>query len=121
MLAYATVGTNDMEKAGAFYDAILSELGGSRFMENERLIAWSAGDGAGFGVIKPYDENPATISNGGMLSFACSSTDQVDSLYAKVLEMGGTDEGAPGERMEGMYMAYWRDLDGNKMNFLHRA
>lgn len=118
MLAYATLGTNDLPRAAAFYDAVLAEIGGKRMMEEEGyFIAWSTGEnGAGLGITIPYDKRPATVGNGCMVALQASSRDQVDRIHAKALALGGADEGAPGQRSEGFYAAYFRDLDGNKLN-----
>ena len=117
MLAYTTIGTNDLPRAAAFYDELLSLIGAKRFMENEQFIAWgSSQDGAGLGVTKPFDGQAATVGNGVMVALGADSRDTVDRLYAKALELGGSDEGAPGQRFEGFYAAYFRDLDGNKLN-----
>ena len=117
MLAYTTIGTNDLPRAAAFYDELLSLIGAKRFMENEQFIAWgSSQDGAGLGVTKPFDGQAATVGNGVMVALGADSRDTVDRLYAKALELGGSDEGRPGLRFEGFYAAYFRDLDGNKLN-----
>lgn len=117
MLAYATIGTNDLPRAAVFYDQLLALIGAQRFMENEQFIAWgSSQDGAGLGVTKPFDGQAATVGNGVMVALGADSRDTVDRLYAKALELGGSDEGAPGQRFEGFYAAYFRDLDGNKLN-----
>ena len=118
MLAYATVGTRDLPRAGAFFDTLLAEIGAKRFMEDPgKFIAWGTGqDGAGLGVTVPFDGNPATVGNGCMVALQAGSREQVDRLHARALELGGSDEGAPGQRMEGFYAAYFRDLDGNKLN-----
>ena len=118
MLAYATVGTRDLPRAAAFFDTVLAELGAKRFMEEpDYFIAWATGrDGAGLGVTVPFDKQPATVGNGCMVALQANSREQVDRVHAKALELGGTDEGAPGQRSEGFYAAYFRDLDGNKFN-----
>jgi predicted lactoylglutathione lyase len=116
MIGYVTIGTNDLERAAAFYDGLLTLLGAQRYMENERLVAWSAGqDKPGIGICKPYDGNAASVGNGMMVSLATSGPDQVQALHAKALELGGSDEGAPGRRFGPFYGAYFRDLDGNKL------
>jgi catechol 2,3-dioxygenase-like lactoylglutathione lyase family enzyme len=116
MIGYVTIGTNDLDRAAGFYDEILSFFGGKRFMENERLVAWSAGENQpGVGICKPFDGNPASVGNGMMVSLMASSPEQVQSVHAKALELGGSDEGAPGQRMPQFYGAYFRDLDGNKL------
>jgi predicted lactoylglutathione lyase len=117
MIGYVTLGTNDFDKAAAFYDALLAELGAKRFMEDERFIAWTNGPGApAVSIIRPADGQPSTCGNGTMVALAVDSTEKVDSMHAKALELGGTDEGAPGFRGDTFYAGYFRDLDGNKLN-----
>ena len=117
MIGYVTLGTNDLARAAQFYDAIAAELGTGRMMENEQFIAWGTpGGGAGIGLTKPYNKEPATVGNGVMVAFAAKDRDQVDRLHALALSLGGTDEGAPGLRGGSFYAAYFRDLDGNKLN-----
>lgn len=98
-----------------FYDAVRAEVGAKRFMEElDYFIAWgSPQDGAGLGITYPFDKNPATVGNGTMVALNATSREQVDRVYAKALELGGTDEGAPAQRSPGFYAAYFRDLDGN--------
>ncbi len=120
MIGYVTLGTNDMEKAAAFYDALLGELGAGRVMEAETFIAWGTGPAApAVSVTKPQDGNPATVGNGVMVALAVESNEKVDRIHAKALELGAADEGAPGERGPGFYAAYFRDPDGNKLNAFH--
>ncbi len=117
MIGYVTLGTNKMDEAAAFYDALLGTLGASRMLESETFIAWSAGTGSpAISIIKPQDGNAATVGNGVMVAIAVDSSEKVDALHAKALELGGTDEGAPGSRMDNFYAGYFRDLDGNKLN-----
>ncbi len=118
MIGYVTLGTNDLERAAKFYDALLGEIGAKRFMEFERFIAWSVSPTSpGLGLTHPFDGNKATVGNGVMVAFAVDSTDKVDRLYAKAMELGATDEGPAGPRGEGFYAGYFRDPDGNKLNF----
>lgn len=118
MLAYATLGTRDLVRAAAFYDAVLAEIGAKRFMEEpDEFIAWGNSEhGAGLGITYPFDKEPASVGNGTMVALAADSREAVDRLHAKAIELGGTDEGAPGQRYPGFYAAYFRDLDGNKLN-----
>jgi predicted lactoylglutathione lyase len=67
-------------------------------------------------VISPYDKNPASVGNGSMVALIMDSKEKVDRLHRKALELGGKDEGSPGQRGEGFYAGYFRDLDGNKLN-----
>ncbi len=120
MIGYVIVGTNDLPRAADFYDALLGQMGARRFMASDRFIAWGVNPAQPmFSVAKPYDGKPATRGNGSMVALAVDSSDKVDALYNKALELGATDEGAPGERMKGFYAAYFRDLDGNKLNFYY--
>jgi predicted lactoylglutathione lyase len=118
MLAYATLGTRDLPRAAAFYDAVLAEIGARRSMEEpDYFIAWDKGDGgAGLGITWPFDKQAATVGNGTMVALEAASREAVDRLHAHAIELGGTDEGAPGQRWPGFYAAYFRDLDGNKLN-----
>ena len=120
MISYITLGTNDMDRAAKFYDALLAEVGAKRLMENERLIIWGTPGSTSLAVIKPFDGNGATVGNGVMVALAASSPEQVAAIHKKALELGGTDEGAPGPRGDGgMTIGYFRDLDGNKLNAIH--
>lgn len=117
MIGYVCIGTNDLERAAKFYDTLLADLGAKRFMELDRGIAWAASPTTpGLAVMKPFDGKPATVGNGVMVAFAVDSREKVDAFYNKAIELGGTDEGAPGPRGEGFYAGYFRDLDGNKLN-----
>ena len=118
MIGYVTLGTNDLLRAAAFYDALLGEIGAKRMMENEQFIAWSVSqDQPGLGVTKPFDKKPATVGNGVMVAFQVDSTAKVDALHRKALQLGAKDEGAAGPRGGGFYAGYFRDPDGNKLNF----
>lgn len=117
MIGYTTVGSNDLARAGSFYDALFESLGARRLFEAETFIAWGRDmQSPGFSVAKPFDGNPATVGNGVMIALAMRSPDDVAALHALALELGAGDEGAPGDRGNGFYAAYFRDLDGNKLN-----
>lgn len=120
MIGYVTLGTNDIGRAAKFYDELLKVLDAKRGMETDTFIAWSVKPNApALSVIKPYDGKQATVGNGVMVALAVGSQAQVDVLYKKALELGGKDEGAPGLRGGNFYAAYFRDLDGNKLNAFH--
>jgi hypothetical protein len=123
MIGYVTLGTNDIDKAAKYYDELLSDIGASRMMGNERFIAWGTSPGAPMlCVIKPIDDKPATVGNGVMVSLFMDSTDKVDALYKKAMELGSADEGAPGARGDGsFYGGYFRDSDGNKLCAFHMS
>ena len=120
MIGYITLGTKNLQKAVAFYDELLGELGAGRFMQSDRFVAWAvAPDKPAFSVCLPYDGKQASAGNGTMIALTVNSQEKVDALYAKALQLGGTDEGPPGPRMDGFYAAYFRDLDGNKLNVFY--
>ena len=117
MLGYVTIGTRDLPRAVKFYDAIANEMETPRLMEFETFIAWQKPNGPpGIAVTLPYDKKPATVGNGMMVALHARDPAQVKRLYDLALSMGGTDEGPPGDRGGGFYAAYFRDLDGNKLN-----
>jgi predicted lactoylglutathione lyase len=117
MIGYLTMGTNDLPRAAAFYDALLAEVGGQRMMEEDNFIAWtSETPGAAFAVSRPFDGNAATVGNGVMAAIAVGSEEDVKRVYSKAMELGATDEGPPGPRGDNFYAGYFRDLDGNKLN-----
>ena len=118
MIGYVTLGTNDLPRAAAFYDALLGEIGAKRLMDFGRGIAWgTAMDKPSLAMMKPFDGRPATVGNGVMVAIGVDSPAKVDLVYKKALELGAQDEGAAGPRGDGFYAAYFRDLDGNKLNF----
>jgi predicted lactoylglutathione lyase len=117
MIGYVTLGTRDLARGARFYDAIAKELGVGRMMESERFVAWGKpGGGAGLGLTLPYDGNAASVGNGVMVALEARDKEQVDRIHKLALSLGGSDEGPPGQRSEGFYAAYFRDLDGNKLN-----
>ncbi len=118
MIGYVTLGANDVEKAAKFYDELLGEMGAKRFMESDSFVAWSTAPGSpGVSVIKPNDGNAASVGNGVMVALACDKPETVDKLYNKAIELGAKDEGPAGPRGDKFYAGYFRDLDGNKLNF----
>ena len=123
MIGYTTIGTNDMARAVAFYDALLPEVGAKQLMDMDRIKFYGTGaaGAAMLAICTPYDEKPQTVGNGSMVAIPGGSREGVDKLYAKAIELGATDEGAPGERLPIFYGAYVRDLDGNKICFFHMS
>lgn len=118
MIGYITLGSNDLDKAAAFYDALFETMGGKRFMEFDSFIAWTTDPKApGFCVTRPFDGQSASVGNGVMIALHAGTKEKVDALHARALELGATDEGAPGPRGDNFYAGYFRDLDGNKLNF----
>lgn len=117
MLGYVMVGTNDSERALAFYDAVLGELGARRNMEFAgHAWGYGTGDAPVFWVGNPHDGQSATVGNGTMVALFADSAESIGKVHAKALALGGANEGDPGPRGDsGFYGAYFRDLDGNKI------
>jgi catechol 2,3-dioxygenase-like lactoylglutathione lyase family enzyme len=117
MIGYVMIGTNDLPRAAAFYDALLAEIGARRLMDFGTSIAWGVSmDKPALGVGTPFDKNPATVGNGVMVALAGGSRDVVDRVYNKAISLGAKDEGPAGPRGDQFYAGYFRDLDGNKLS-----
>ena len=117
MIGYVTLGAADLARGAVFYDAIGKEMGVGRMMEEDTFIAWGTMGGApGVAITKPFDGAAPSVGNGTMVALQAASPEQVDRLHQIALAQGGTCEGKPGDRGGGFYAAYFRDLDGNKLN-----
>jgi catechol 2,3-dioxygenase-like lactoylglutathione lyase family enzyme len=124
MFSHIMVGTNDLDKAKSFYDALLGTLGVPPGRLDRHRIFWRTKTGT-FSASKPIDGKAATFANGGTIGFAAASTEQVDAFHKAGLAQGGSPcEDPPGIREGGgvkLYIAYLRDPDGNKLCALHRV
>jgi catechol 2,3-dioxygenase-like lactoylglutathione lyase family enzyme len=123
MFSHIMIGTNDLEKAKVFYDALLGTLGVKPARVDGHRIFYRTKTGV-FSVSKPINGEPATHANGGTIGFAAESPEQADAWHAAGIANGATTcENPPGIR-EGaagkLYLAYLRDLDGNKICAMHR-
>lgn len=120
MIGYSMIGTNDLDRAKAFYNALLGEMGAKIMMDVGRGVFYGVKMGQPMlGVAIPFNKEPATVGNGNMIALVAGSRENVDTLHAKAISLGASDEGAPGERMPGFYAGYFRDLDGNKLACFH--
>lgn len=121
MIYDVTLGSSDLERSAAFYDAVLGALGYARSPETtEGWIGWGPhhDDGVSLWVTRPFDGHPPTAGNGTMVSLRAKDEAQVWAFHAAALANGGGDEGAPGVRSDydpSFYVAYARDPDGNKL------
>jgi catechol 2,3-dioxygenase-like lactoylglutathione lyase family enzyme len=128
MLSYVYFGTNDLERAIAFYNPVLGALRMQRCVTSDPkwdqvAAGWGIYESKGarelaFWVGIPFNEQPATVGNGSMVAFSARSWQEVDDFYAAALASGGTCEGPPGLRLQyspDFYAAYVRDPDGNKI------
>ncbi len=120
MLAYTVIGSTDLDKSLAFYDSLLELVGGKQLMGLDRIKFYgSEAGGAMLAVCTPADGNAQACGNGNMIAIPGGSTDGVDALYKKALELGATDCGAPEQHLSFFYGGYVRDLDNNKIGFVH--
>ena len=121
MIGYVTLGTDDLDAARAYYDALFATIGGKRLMqlEDQRGFTMYGVDMRKPTVVitRPYDNQPMHVGNGNMVALVMDSKDKVDAFHARAIELGGTNEGDPGFRGDprhGYYFAYFRDPDGHK-------
>lgn len=119
MVGYVTLGTDDLDRAIAFYDALLTGIGGKQVVNDGRMVVWAGGPGGMLAVCKPHDGNAAGVGNGTMVALAAGSKEGVHALYDKAIALGASDEGGPGPRSGSFYGGYFRDLDGNKLCAFH--
>ncbi|MBU2987057.1 VOC family protein [Saccharophagus degradans] len=118
MIGYITLGSNNVVKAAEFYEALFEILGAKRVYDYDGYVAWSTdGESAIFSITTPFNGELATSGNGTMIALSVTSEEQVNLLHAKAISLGALNEGDPGMRSGGYYCAYFRDVDGNKLNF----
>lgn len=117
MFTHICVSANDLDVSGNFYKAVLEPLGiADKGRFSDRTWAFGKESGGNLLVTIPMDGQTATHSNGGTIGLSAPSREAVDAFYKAALEMGGTDEGAPGPRFrDDLYAAYVRDPVGNKL------
>ncbi len=120
---YIMIGSNDLDRARIFYDAVMPHLGATLAHDYPGMtFAYAVGGGQHVWIVRPYDKQAATLGNGSMPGFGCATKEAVDAAHAAALAHGGTNEGETGPRPQygpGVYLGYVRDPDGNKMSFLH--
>ena len=122
MIGYVTLGTDDLDRARAYFDELFGSIGAKRIMQfadedGGFTMYGTAPNRPGVVITRPYDKQPADIGNGNMVALVMDSKEKVDAFHAKALELGGSDEGGPGYRGDpkfGYYFAYFRDPDGHK-------
>jgi catechol 2,3-dioxygenase-like lactoylglutathione lyase family enzyme len=124
MFSHIMIGTNDLDRAKKFYDAVLGTLDVPPGMVDRHRVFYRNKNGT-FAVSLPIDGEPATCANGGTIGFACSTPAQADAWHAAGLANGGVSIEEPPGLREGpfgaLYLAYLRDPDGNKICALHRV
>lgn len=116
MIAYSTIGTNDMDRSIVFYDAVFGAIGGVRESTTAEWTQYGRdGERAKVCLTLPYDRQSATHGNGTMLAFEARDHGAVNAFHKAALEHGGSDAGKPGVRQGTHYVAYARDPDGHKL------
>ena len=124
MIAYVTLGADDMARARRFYAALLPALN-YEFSEGPEGLSFALPVAPGDRPVHPeiyvkptFDGRPASAGNGSMIALEAASQSQVRELHAAALAAGGSDEGAPGFRAAysaNFYVGYLRDPQGNKI------
>lgn len=117
MIHHVSVGTNDVERARAFYDPLMALLGYRSVRDHSHSLDYGVTD-AVFSVETPVNGEAASCGNGVHVCFVAADRDSVQAFHRMALELGGVDEGAPGVRPDydaHYYGAFVRDPDGNKI------
>jgi catechol 2,3-dioxygenase-like lactoylglutathione lyase family enzyme len=117
MISTTRFGTRDLARAKAFWSVIAEMVGAKQIYDRPNLVAFR-GDAGSMLLIGVPLQGEHEVGNGNMAGFQVASRAMVDAVHARALELGGTDEGAPGARGDdpnGFYGAYFRDPDGNKL------
>lgn len=113
-----TLGSSDLKRAENFYDALLSESGNKQLFKTESMIAWGKDFNSPILCLTlPFDGKPSSVGNGCMVALKVENAEIVKKMYEKAIQLGAKCEGGPGFRNKNFYGAYFRDLDGNKLNF----
>ena len=128
MLNHTMIGSNDIQRTKAFYDAVLGVLGAGPAMEHVndtgQIRLFYIHDGSTFGISEPINGEPATVANGATIGFICNSPEQLQEFHDAAIANGGTtSEDPPGVRegsMGTMHLCYFLDPDGHKICGIHR-
>ncbi len=118
MFSHITLGTDDLERARRFYNAVMPRLGLTEPFALPGTLVFGTMTGPKLFVVPPFDGNPATTGNGTHAAFIAPDHASVDAFHHAALAHGGSDEGEPGLRPHyhpHYYGAYVRDPDGNKL------
>ena len=116
MFHHVSLGSNDLDRSAAFYDAVLAAIGYRQIKRSGRVLAYGINE-VTFTLERPIDGNSATVGNGSHVAFLAGDRAMVDDFHRTALAHGGSDEGAPGLRDydPNYYAAFVRDPDGNKI------
>lgn len=117
MINYITLGSNDLTTSAEFFDALFNALNGKRAYSLDNMIGYSFGPDKPMLIINhPFDGEAASSGNGSMVALAAKDISEVQAIHSLALDLGATNDGAPGYRGKNFYGAYFRDPDGNKFN-----
>ncbi|QPF89915.1 VOC family protein [Bradyrhizobium commune] len=117
MIHHVSVGTNDVRRARAFYDPLMTLIGFRVLKASERSVHYGASDIV-FSLETPVNGKPASPGNGVHIAFQAPDRETVRRFHSAAVANGGSDEGGPGIRDDynaNYYGAFVRDLDGNKI------
>ncbi|MEM7376554.1 MAG: VOC family protein [Pseudomonadota bacterium] len=128
MLSHVMIGSSDIERSRAFYNAVLGVLGAPEPIENVNATGQTRlfyrHNKSTFCVTQPINGEPACVANGSTIGFACDSPEQLQAFHDTAIAHGGTAvEDPPGPRentMGVLYLCYFLDPDGHKICGLHR-
>lgn len=127
MFSHVMVGTSDVDRAKAFYEAVLTPLGLVLRNYEPQWISFQmpGSELPFFTVALPFDDQEQSVGNGSMVAFLAPDRAAVDQAYAAATRLAATCEGPPGLRPHyhvNYYGAYFRDPDGNKLHVVcHEA
>jgi catechol 2,3-dioxygenase-like lactoylglutathione lyase family enzyme len=117
IISHVSIGTDQFDRAIAFYDAIMPTLGGQRLATYPGAVAYGKRYPE-FWLHTPIDGAPATVGNGTHVGFLADTQAAVHAFYAAALAAGGVDDGPPGGRSDygaAYYGCFIRDPDGHKI------
>ncbi|MEM9192047.1 MAG: VOC family protein [Myxococcota bacterium] len=117
ILNHVSLGTNDFDRALAFYDELLKTLGCRRIMEHPGAVAWGK-QFPEFWVQTPFDGKQAAVGNGTHISFMANNKEEVHAFFETAIANGALPDGEPGPRpqyTDAYYGCFVRDLDGHKI------
>ncbi|WP_165669138.1 VOC family protein [Metapseudomonas otitidis] len=117
ILSHISLGSNDFDRAIAFYDRVLATLGCRRVLEHPGAVAYGR-EYPEFWIQRPFNGAPASVGNGTHIGFFAPDREAVDAFYKAAVAAGARPDGAPGPREEygaPYYGCFVRDLDGHKV------
>jgi len=128
MFSHIMVGSNDIQKSKAFYNAILTVIGAEapteRINDKGKARVIYAHKGSIFSIAEPINGEPVSSSNGSTIGFVCDSPEKIQEFHDVAIAHGGTSvEDPPGLRENNYgstYLCYFRDPDGHKICGMHR-